>query len=91
LARAVESAAMTLLLVLLLLTGCEDGKTASTPLVVPMPIPAAGWAITQSSSLIAYPGMVTAALALARFPLLRERAEMLDQLRRDGLEDAADQ
>jgi hypothetical protein len=90
LARAVESAAMTLLLVLLLLTGCEDGKTASTPLVVPMSIPAAGWAITQSS-LIAYPGMVTAALALARFPLLRERAEMLDQLRRDGLEDAADQ
>jgi hypothetical protein len=50
-------AAVTLLLALMLLPGCEDGKTASTPLVVPMPIPAAGWAITQSS-LVAYPGMV---------------------------------
>jgi hypothetical protein len=49
--------ALTLPLLLMLLTGCEGGNAAPTPLVVPMPIPAAGWAITQSS-LIAYPGMV---------------------------------
>ena len=59
--------AVTLRLVLLLLTGCDDGKTAATPLIAPMAIPAAGWAITQSS-LVAYPGMVPLASPSFDFP-----------------------
>jgi len=58
---------VTLRLVLLLLTGCDDGKTAATPLIAPMAIPAAGWAITQSS-LVAYPGMVPLASPSFDFP-----------------------
>jgi len=56
-----------LLLALPLLTGCEGGNSAPTAVVVPMPIPASGWAITESS-LVAYPRTVPLASPSFVFP-----------------------